>query len=55
LYHILKALEKDGDKSGVYVKIFCRSGRDSSSDSIRLHRALWETLELNTVECKIKK
>ncbi|KAH7308931.1 hypothetical protein B0I35DRAFT_359966 [Stachybotrys elegans] len=42
-------------KSGACIKIFSKSGRDSTSDRIGIHRALRDSLELDTSGCKIKK
>jgi DNA ligase-4 len=41
-------------KSGACIKIFSKSGRDSTSDRIGLHRTLRDSLELDTSNCKIK-
>jgi DNA ligase-4 len=37
------------------IKIFSKSGRDSTNDRIGIHRALRDSLELDTPGCKIKK
>ncbi|KAH7124509.1 hypothetical protein EDB81DRAFT_911299 [Dactylonectria macrodidyma] len=43
------------NKSGASIKIFSKSGRDSTSDRIGIHQALRDSLELNAAGCKIKK
>ncbi|KAH6881050.1 hypothetical protein B0T10DRAFT_580829 [Thelonectria olida] len=45
----------DLNKCGAGIKIFSKSGRDSTSDRIGIHRALRDSLELDTAGCKIKK
>ncbi|KAH7117213.1 hypothetical protein B0J13DRAFT_652792 [Dactylonectria estremocensis] len=45
----------DLNKSGADIKIFSKSGRDSTSDRMGIHRALRDSLELDTAGCKIKK
>jgi DNA ligase-4 len=45
----------DVSKSGARIKIFSKSGRDSTSDRIGIHCTLRDSLELDTVGCKIKK
>ncbi|KEY71888.1 hypothetical protein S7711_09756 [Stachybotrys chartarum IBT 7711] len=45
----------DISKSGACIKIFSKSGRDSTSDRIGIHRVLRDSLELDTSGCKIKK
>ncbi|KAH7115401.1 ATP dependent DNA ligase domain protein [Dactylonectria estremocensis] len=45
----------DLNKSGAGIKIFSKSGRDSTSDRMGIHRALRDSLELDTAGCKIKK
>ncbi|KAH7124304.1 hypothetical protein EDB81DRAFT_912433 [Dactylonectria macrodidyma] len=45
----------DLKKSGAGIKIFSKSGRDSTSDRMGIHRALRDSLELDTAGCKIKK
>ncbi|KAH6871139.1 hypothetical protein B0T10DRAFT_533639 [Thelonectria olida] len=45
----------DLNKPGAGIKIFSKSGRDSTSDRIGIHRALRDSLELDTAGCKIKK
>ncbi|KAH7124781.1 hypothetical protein EDB81DRAFT_847037 [Dactylonectria macrodidyma] len=45
----------DLNKSGADIKIFSKSGRDSTSDRIGIHRALRDSLGLYTAGCKIKK
>ncbi|KAH6883508.1 hypothetical protein B0T10DRAFT_580496 [Thelonectria olida] len=45
----------DLNKSGAGINIFSKSGRDSTSDRIGIHRALRDSLELDTAGCKIKK
>ncbi|KAH7110965.1 hypothetical protein EDB81DRAFT_831389 [Dactylonectria macrodidyma] len=45
----------DLNKSGAGIKIFSKSGRDSTSDRMGIHRALRNSLELDTAGCKIKK
>ncbi|KAH7109337.1 hypothetical protein EDB81DRAFT_769177 [Dactylonectria macrodidyma] len=45
----------DLNKSGAAIKIFSKSGRDSTSDRMGIHRALRDSLELDTAGCKIKK
>jgi DNA ligase-4 len=37
------------------IKIFSKSGRDSTNDRIEIHRALRDSLQLDTAGCKIKK
>ncbi|KFA48997.1 hypothetical protein S40293_09786 [Stachybotrys chartarum IBT 40293] len=37
------------------IKIFSKSGRDSTSDRVGIHRALRDSLEIGTAGCKIKK
>jgi DNA ligase-4 len=44
----------DLNKARDRIKIFSKSGKDSISDRIGLHRALRDSLELDT-DCKIKK
>jgi len=41
--------------SGVRIKIFFKSGRDSTVDRIGLHRVLRDSLKLDTSDCKIRK
>src|SRR4051794_4551986 len=41
------------NKSG--IKVFSKSGKDSSNDRIGLHGALRENLKLGTTHCPIKK
>jgi DNA ligase-4 len=43
------------NESGTCIKIFSKSGRDSTIDRIGIHRPLRDSLGLNTKECKIKK
>ncbi|KAH7146675.1 hypothetical protein B0J13DRAFT_524433 [Dactylonectria estremocensis] len=43
------------NKSEAAIKIFSKSGRDSTSDRIGIHLALWNSLELSIAGCKIKK
>ncbi|KAH7125058.1 hypothetical protein B0J13DRAFT_647263, partial [Dactylonectria estremocensis] len=45
----------DLNNSGADIKIFSKSGRDSTSDRMGIHRALWDSLELDTAGCKFKK
>ncbi|KAJ4178496.1 hypothetical protein NW767_014849 [Fusarium falciforme] len=45
----------DLNKSGSGIKIFSKSGRDSTSDRMGIHRALRDGLELDTAGCQIKK
>jgi DNA ligase-4 len=45
----------DLNKSGTCMKVFSKSGRDSTTDRIGIHRLLWDSLGLNITECKIKK
>ncbi|KAH7114682.1 hypothetical protein EDB81DRAFT_873452 [Dactylonectria macrodidyma] len=45
----------DLNKSGAAIKIFSKSGRDSTSDRMGIHRALRDSLELDAAGCKIKK
>jgi DNA ligase-4 len=37
------------------IKIFSKSGKDSTIDRIRLHRALRDSLKLDTADCRIKR
>ncbi|KAH7141583.1 hypothetical protein B0J13DRAFT_557075, partial [Dactylonectria estremocensis] len=37
------------------IKIFSKSGRDSTNDCMGIHRALWNSLELDIAGCKVKK
>jgi DNA ligase-4 len=37
------------------IKMFSKSGKDSTIDRIGLHRALRDSLELNTADCRIKR
>ncbi|KAM4067443.1 ATP dependent DNA ligase [Hirsutella rhossiliensis] len=48
-------LHVDLGKPGACIKIFSKSGRDSTIDRIGLHRALRDSLELGTADCRIKK
>ncbi|KAK7219336.1 hypothetical protein V2G26_007339 [Clonostachys chloroleuca] len=43
------------NESGTPIKIFSKSGRDSTIDRIGIHRPLRDSLGLNTIECKIRK
>uniref|UniRef100_A0A8H7NHL9 ATP-dependent DNA ligase family profile domain-containing protein n=1 Tax=Bionectria ochroleuca TaxID=29856 RepID=A0A8H7NHL9_BIOOC len=43
------------NESGTCIKIFSKSGRDSTIDRIGIHRPLRDSLGLNRIECKIKK
>uniref|UniRef100_A0A8H7K6E6 ATP-dependent DNA ligase family profile domain-containing protein n=1 Tax=Bionectria ochroleuca TaxID=29856 RepID=A0A8H7K6E6_BIOOC len=43
------------NKSGTCIKIFSKSGRDSTIDRIGIHRPLRDSLGLNTIDCKIRK
>ncbi|KFA53376.1 hypothetical protein S40293_09397 [Stachybotrys chartarum IBT 40293] len=45
----------DLNESGTCIKVFSKSGRDSTNDRTGIHRPLWDSLGLNTTECKIKK
>ncbi|KFA54356.1 hypothetical protein S40293_10070 [Stachybotrys chartarum IBT 40293] len=45
----------DLNESGACIKIFSKSGRDSTNDRIGVHLPLRDSLGLNTIECKIKK
>jgi DNA ligase 4 len=45
----------DLSKASDSIKIFSKSGKDSTIDRIRFYRALRESLELNTVNCRIKR
>lgn len=48
-------IHTDLNKSGSGIKIFSKSGRDSTSDRMGIHRALRDGFELDTAGCKIKK
>jgi DNA ligase-4 len=43
------------NESGTCIKIFSKSGRDSTIDRIGIHRPLRDSLGLNTIDCKIRK
>ncbi|KFA53720.1 hypothetical protein S40293_09645 [Stachybotrys chartarum IBT 40293] len=43
------------NESGAFIRIFSKSGRDSTNDRIGIHRPLRDSLGLDTAECKIKK
>ncbi|KAF2190305.1 hypothetical protein K469DRAFT_723135 [Zopfia rhizophila CBS 207.26] len=45
----------DLSKGRNYIKIFSKSGKDSTNDRIGLHGVLRDCLGLNSAECKIKK
>ena len=45
----------DLNKARDCIKIFSKSGKDSTRDRIGLHRALRDSLQLETADCKIKK
>lgn len=45
----------DRSSSGVCIKIFSKSGRDSTSDRMGLHSALRNSLQLDARDCRIKK
>jgi DNA ligase 4 len=45
----------DLSKASNSIKIFSKSGKDSTIDRIRLYRALKESLELDITDCRIKK
>ncbi|KAF2185424.1 hypothetical protein K469DRAFT_687787 [Zopfia rhizophila CBS 207.26] len=45
----------DLSKGRNYIKIFSKSGRDSTDDRIGLHDVLRDCLRLKSAECKIKK
>ncbi|KFA81692.1 hypothetical protein S40288_08085 [Stachybotrys chartarum IBT 40288] len=45
----------DLNESGTCIKVFSKSRRDLTTDHIGIHRPLWDSLGLNTTECKIKK
>jgi DNA ligase 4 len=50
-YQIYIDLSKDNDP----IRIFSKSGRDSTDDRIGLHGALRDSLRLGLTDCKIKK
>jgi DNA ligase 4 len=37
------------------IKIFSKSGKDSTIDRIKLYRALRDSLKLDTADCRIKR
>jgi DNA ligase-4 len=43
------------NKASNSIKIFFKSGKNSIIDRIKLHRALRDSLKLNTANCRIKK
>ena len=45
----------DLSKGRNYIKIFSKSGRDSTNDRTGLHGVLRDCLRLKSAECKIKK
>ncbi|KAG7130939.1 DNA ligase 4 like protein [Verticillium longisporum] len=45
----------DLTESGAGIKIFSKSGRDSTNDRVGIHQALRDSLELDTTSGKIKK
>jgi DNA ligase-4 len=45
----------DLNQAGHHIKIFSKSGKDSTIDRVGLHRAVRDSLALDTADCRIKR